>query len=308
MEFQAWLPHLRYALGQTTHTYGRRADPIRYGNLERRWELISVTNKAGQTPLHAIATTSEGNKREALQVAAWLVENGADANADDEAGNTPVHLAAASDACGGKLLQLLCVKGADTALRNRLGYTVKEVSERRRPGAALPNPPTQSLAPDRLPGCSYVSMMVEKLAMTNGEKPLRSPCLVIHVHSAKQHKVETAHTMTQPAFSRSSYLWWGWTWHMQTPIEHLSPGSFAVFELRERCLNPKTQAWEAVGLAWAVLHLDDSSIDSGAVNLEMYRFPVDLKLQRMEPASYFLSGEVLVTKAAGFSGPPLASD
>lgn len=31
----------------------------------------------------------------------------------------------------------------------------------------------------------------------------------------------------------SKYLWWGRSWHMQTPLETLGSGSFMVFELRD---------------------------------------------------------------------------
>jgi len=36
-----------------------------------------------------------------------------------------------------------------------------------------------------------------------------------------------------PEIKYSSKLWWGRTWHMQTPLETLGPGSTMVFELRD---------------------------------------------------------------------------
>lgn len=36
-----------------------------------------------------------------------------------------------------------------------------------------------------------------------------------------------------PALSTSTYVWWGRTWHMQTPLETLGSGSTMVFELRD---------------------------------------------------------------------------
>lgn len=36
-----------------------------------------------------------------------------------------------------------------------------------------------------------------------------------------------------PALSASTYLWWGRTWNMQTPLETLGSGSTVVFELRD---------------------------------------------------------------------------
>ena len=39
--------------------------------------------------------------------------------------------------------------------------------------------------------------------------------------------------IASPEIKYSSKLWWGRTWHMQTPLETLGPGSTMVFELRD---------------------------------------------------------------------------
>ena len=96
--------------------------------------------------------------------------------------------------------------------------------------------------------------------------------------------------MMEMAVAKGRAMWWGWAWHMQTPVEHLSPGSFAVIELVDRLRGPQ---------AWALLHVEDARVDSGPLNLEMYRCPVDLKLQRIEPGDFFLTGEMWVTRGAG---------
>ena len=82
---------------------------------------------------------------------------------------------------------------------------------------------------------------------------------------------------------------------MQTPVEHLPPGSIAVFEFYAAKAGPK---------AWAVIHLSDTRVDSTLVvdMWEMYATPVDLKLRKMEPANFFLQGEMWVSQDRKLGG------
>ena len=362
MELQGWLAKLRMVMGQTTHMYGRRAYPIQHVDLEQREVMVACMNEAGETPLHALVRSvegREGGKRlggrggggqpQMVQLAMWLVDNGADVNAQNLDGNTPAHRAALAAAgglgvggrsggvirqrtqsrrgggggmgeAGGegmgggmspetketlfRLIGALAQKGANLTLRNKGNQTVVDLMAQSRQGggAKLMGPGQVKMSadralfppPSRLPGCSYVSFFVEKLAMaeTYSEK-LTAPFFRINIYSSKQQQVERTQVMTYPALQRGRSMWWGWTWHMQTPVEHLSPGSFAVLELVDRTKGPQ---------AWALLHVDDSYVDSGSQTLEMYRYPLDLKLQRLEPADFFLTGDMWVTRASGVGG------
>ena len=68
-------------------------------------------------------------------------------------------------------------------------------------------------------------------------------------------------------------------------MENLLPGSIVVIELKDHRVSSKksSSTREVASLAWAVVHMDDSSVNTGPVNLEMFSYPVDLKLQKMEP-------------------------
>jgi len=219
-----------------------------------------------------------------------------------------------------RLIGALQQRGATLVMRNHVHKTVHDLMAQSRAVAAAAvgggASKAMALAPgqvkaaatralflppqQRLPGCSYVSFFVERLAMADphGAERLSAPFLRFSVYSGKQHQVEPTQTMTSPAVQKGRAMWWGWAWHMQTPVEHLSPGSFAVIELVDRARGPQ---------AWALLHVDDSRVDSGALNLEMYRCPVDLKLQRIEPGDFFLTGEMWVTRGDTPSSAPAAA-
>ena len=300
MELQAWFCKLRLVVGQISHMYGKRAGSIGYINMQRREALVTHVNHHGETPLHAVAKLGD-SCRGAAQVVTWLVENGADINAQDENGNTPMHVAVANG--HKKLSTVLAKKGANLSLRNSMNTSVLELMKDSKELVALTKAGVPEAAdhfplllpPEKLPGCSYMSFMVEKLAMT-GMDQLKSPSLSISVWSTKRHMVEARQDVIYPAVMRNNFIWWGWTWHMQTPVENMAPGSIAVVELRDRRLSTKTGQLENMVLAWAVIHLDDNVVDSNNVNLEMYRAPVDLKLQRMEPADFFVGGEICVSR------------
>lgn len=153
--------------------------------------------------------------------------------------------------------------------------------------------------PYRQPGVSYVQVFMEKLTMTS--ERLSMPFLLITVYSPKGNVVEPPQRIGHPAIHRPGSIWWGTTWYMHTPVENLPPGAFVVIEFRDRrgYLKPGARKSgdalpEDVLIAWTVVHVDDGSVDTTSLNQEMYRPPVDLKLQRMEPAEQFLSGDLCV--------------
>lgn len=75
-------------------------------------ELVSAKDNAGQTPLHTAAAAS--NKR----IAELLIAKGADVNARDNGGNTALHRAVGVEIC-----ELLINNGAQVNGKNNIGRT-----------------------------------------------------------------------------------------------------------------------------------------------------------------------------------------
>lgn len=78
-------------------------------------------DESSGTPLHATARSG------AVRAARFLIDNGADINAQDNAGMTPLHQSAVhlqADVC-----RELLTAGADPTLRSTMGLTASEMSE-----------------------------------------------------------------------------------------------------------------------------------------------------------------------------------
>jgi hypothetical protein len=56
------------------------------------------------------------------------------------------------------------------------------------------------------------------------------------VYTTKGRLVEAPQEVHAPVIEQRQYVWWGWTWHMQTPIENLTPGSFATVRIQNQVI------------------------------------------------------------------------
>jgi ankyrin repeat protein len=81
---------------------------------------INAANIYGDTPLHCLAGSNDYNT-DRLDTARFLIEHGASINAQDNEGNSPLHNAAENGLYS--VVELLINRGANIDMRNFYGYT-----------------------------------------------------------------------------------------------------------------------------------------------------------------------------------------
>eukprot|EP00752_Nemacystus_decipiens_P004997 g4543.t3 len=231
------------------------------------------------------------------RIAAWLIESGASANACDDDGETPMHRVMKAGHVDAALAlhkrrgNVNLPRKTDWKTPLDLAAGSGEVWQRLRKEAAAVAAPKQTVgsssdaalaagaagtavppllpAPTRLPGFTYVSVFLEALSVASAAG-MGNPSLSLSVFSAKGQLVEAAQNIDSPAFQTSSGLWWGRTWHMQTPLETLGSGSSMVFELRDGQGGSNNKA-----ICWGALPLDPDHLNTQPEQLTTYLAPTD---------------------------------
>jgi hypothetical protein len=100
-------------------------------------------------------------------------------------------------------------------------------------------------------GCSFNFV-------TSGQKFI----LTVSVLSKSSQLVEAVQDIPFPAIIRDAYLWWGCSWHMQTPLENVDEGCSIRFELKS--FNGLGDSRVGLStLSAAIYPLDFGKIDSG---------------------------------------------
>ncbi|CAI5730535.1 unnamed protein product [Hyaloperonospora brassicae] len=287
-----------------------------------RREYVNMKNKLGFTPLHLVVQNDEDEGFEAAKVCVWLIENGADPNAVDENGDTALHYAVELDRYD--LVETLMKRGADSGIKNLKGLSAMEIAEEedlkkilnpaihagkaeegsadtgesQSDGAVLDEKmaqtaPSLSSPPDRLHDSTYVSVFLGAVAVATCPI-METPHFNLYIMDYKGAIVDTAQRTPKSLIQTGGNYWWfGNTWYLQTPLEHLKDGSVAVMELRHRSLV--TQEVE-VG-CWTFFHLDVSKITTAPATFEMYAPPVDpvSKILARIPGDSFLQAEINVS-------------
>ncbi|KAG6963194.1 hypothetical protein JG688_00008258 [Phytophthora aleatoria] len=164
--------------------------------------------------------------------------------------------------------------------------------------------------PGKVLNSSYVSLFVELIRLNNATSiGDRRPRIVISVMDGQRNLVEMRQQVSVQPVAASSALLWGFTWHMQTPLENLPHGACVVVELattstssasptRDGATSPTLGASVLIPECWTYLQVDQRTANSAPITAEMYKYPVDLSSQHtLHRADAFLSGEMLISQA-----------
>ncbi|CAM9430236.1 unnamed protein product, partial [Discosporangium mesarthrocarpum] len=301
-ELQRWMVPLRVMVAMYQFRHDKRRKPMEYVDLLGRASMARLRNKAGETPLHAVATLlpSGPYSRELARsspcasqrsgpnfnplsspfrsrMVAWLVEMGADPNEADDDGGTPLHRAVEN--CNMAAGSVLVQRGGDASLeRPSDGRTAVEIAVDNGekvanlmvdPVLGYPGHYSRLPPPGKLFGFTYVSFFMEKTTVKSTAR-IACPFITASVYNGKGKLTEPQQDIVLPSIVRPNYLWWARMWHMQTPLETLGQGSFVTFELKDQ-----GTATTSTTVAWAIYHLDLDEVNSRTETLSTYEPPFD---------------------------------
>ncbi|GAB9467267.1 hypothetical protein Gpo141_00004619 [Globisporangium polare] len=155
--------------------------------------------------------------------------------------------------------------------------------------------------PGRIRHSSYVSVFVEHIGISNPQY-LSRPRIVVSVLDSQRNLVEMKQQVSvQPVVLPSSLLW-SITWHMQTPLENLPHGACVVFELTisptvsAMSSTPASSAEDFVPVCWTYIQVDQRTANCMPLNAEMYKYPMDLSLKKLQRVDAFINGDVLISQ------------
>lgn len=156
--------------------------------------------------------------------------------------------------------------------------------------------------PGKVRNSSYVSVFVELIGISNPHY-LSRPRMIISVLDSQSNLVEMKQQVSiQPLVLPSSLLW-AFTWHMQTPLENLPHGACIVFELTiSPTLSSSAGSIAAAGahdyvpVCWTYIQVDQRTANSMPLNTEMYKYPMDLTLKKLQRVDAFINGDVYISQ------------
>nr|CCA18292.1 myosinlike protein putative [Albugo laibachii Nc14]CCA18434.1 myosinlike protein putative [Albugo laibachii Nc14] len=180
--------------------------------------------------------------------------------------------------------------------------------------------------PGKIRHSSYVSVFVESIGLDNPQNLYR-PRVIISVVGLQRNLVEMRQQVSIQPLVLSSSLLWSFTWHMQTPLENLPHGACVVFELT---VSPKDAGFSSTApftpeqgnpistppppqsasvdgdvmsdantylpVCWTYIQVDQRTANSMPLNVEMYSYPMDLTLKKLQGLNAFISGDILISQ------------
>ncbi|KAF0720160.1 Aste57867_515 [Aphanomyces stellatus] len=266
-----------------------------------RKEWVNAKNNAHESALHLAVQNQEDEGFEAVKTAIWLIENEADINAKDHVGNTPLHYAVQEER--DDLVESLLKKGALTNVANNAGQTPLDMAidqstkDLLAPGAVVSIPtdrfnllPRPS-GPNKVKNATYVSVLLSAVAIAGAV--MQTPQFRIYAMDARGNIVDTPQYSPDALIQDGPSLWFGNTWHLQVPLEHMTEGCVAVFELLR--YDYHTEKPEV--FTWTFFRLDLSKITSAPLTFEMYAAPVNPFSQILArvPGDSFFQAELSIS-------------
>ncbi|CCI39705.1 unnamed protein product [Albugo candida] len=262
-----------------------------------RRDFVNTTNGSGLISLHCAVQNEDDEGFEAVKVCVWLIEAGADINAVDGNGDTALHYAVSLYRYD--LVETLIKKGAALDVKNLNGQSPCDLTqddEMRELLQLHSTSPTEHepllRCPFHLPDSTYIGVFLGAVAVATGPL-METPHFCLYTVDFRGSIVEKPqHTPRSLIQSGTNYWWFGNTWYLQHPLEHLMQGTFAVMELRYQNTVSKE---EEVG-CWTFFRLDLSNITSASITFEMYAPPVDpfSRILARIPGDSFLQADINV--------------
>nr|CCA15654.1 myosinlike protein putative [Albugo laibachii Nc14] len=259
-----------------------------------RREFVNMCNGSGLSSLHCAVQNDDDEGFEAVKVCVWLIEAGADINAVDGNGDTALHYAVSLDRYD--LVETLMKKRAALDVKNSNGQTPSDLTQDDEMKELLHLYSTDHepllRCPFHLPDSTYIAVFLGAVAVATGPL-METPHFCLYTMDFRKSIVEKPqHTPTSLIQSGTNYWWFGNTWYLQHPLEHLMQGTVAVMELVHH--NAVTNE-EEVG-CWTFFRLDLSNITSASITFEMYAPPVDpfSRILARIPGDSFLQADINV--------------
>ncbi|KAF0685172.1 Aste57867_22874 [Aphanomyces stellatus] len=248
------------------------------------------------------------NEVEAIKLTLWLLEHGADINKLSLEKVTGLKLSIQSNYL--TLAKHLLDRGATTAELTPLDLSVVQALKTDLTRTAISNAQSQDKEPVlfllKQPGLvrnsSYVSIYIEQVGLPNAPQFSR-PRLVLSVYDTQKNLVEKKQQVTSLPLVQSSSLYWGCTWHMQTPMENLPSGALVVIEVVSQqsssaALMPSSPRYGATDpICWTYIQIDKRTTDTATLNAEMFKYPIDLKGKKLHRFDGFVSGDIALSHA-----------